>query len=831
MKKLVTILFLTLPFILHAQDEVDGKVMDKNTNEVLVGANIYVEGGFDAAYTNESGEFSLRRIKSTKISLIVSYIGYKTDTLSVDLADSESITCFLTPFSYKSDEVLVRSTRVAGNAPATKTNVSRADIAKNNLGQDLPYLLQQTPSVVTTSDGGTGIGYTGIRIRGSDASRTNVTINGIPLNDPESQGVFWVNMPDFASSLNSVQIQRGIGTSTNGAGAFGATINLETKLLSTIPYGEISNSVGFLEHNEEFGKLEYNNRKHTVQFGSGLINNKFAFEGRLSNIQSEGYIDRASADLQSYFLSGTYYGKKTVVKAITFGGKEVTYQSWYGTPESRVKNDREAMQTHISNNGLSDQQASNLLNSGRTYNLYEYDNQVDNYNQDHYQLHVAHEFSNKLTVNAALHYTKGYGYFEEFKTGENLADYGLSDVLVGTNTVESTDLIRRRWLDNDFYGMTYSLNYDATKKLNFNFGGAINNYEGDHFGEVIWAEFASNGSPTENYYKSASQKMDGNFYLKTNYLVDEKLSVLVDLQIRRVTYAANGTDNDLRNIRINENFTFFNPKVGANYQIDANWGTYIFAGIGNREPNRSDFIDQAPNTPKKEANEPEKMYNVELGSEFKTNKYSLSANLYYMYYIDQLVATGQLNDVGSPLRQNVGRSFRRGIELQGGVKLTKDLSWNITATLSENKIEKYTESLYAYDENFSLDSIYAFELKNTDIAFSPNVIVASELSYKPTKGIEIALLTRYIGDQYLDNTQFRGRQLDAYLVNDLRVQAIIPQKLFKEVKLQLLVNNIFGEEYSANGYTYSYVYGTKVTENFVYPQALRNYMIGLNLKF
>ena len=831
MKKLFTILFLTIPFFTQAQDEVQGKVVDKKTNNILIGANVYVEGGFDAAYTNEEGEFSLKRVNAKRVSLIVSYIGYKTDTILVDISSKEPLTFYLTPFSYQSDEVLVSSTRVAGNAPATKTNVSKEAIAKNNLGQDLPYLLQQTPSVVTSSDGGTGIGYTGIRIRGSDASRTNVTINGVPLNDPESHGVFWVNMPDFASSLNSVQIQRGVGSSTNGAGAFGATINLETKLLSTEAYGEISNSVGFLETNEEFGKLEYNNRKHTVQFGSGLINNKFAFEGRLSNIQSEGYIDRATADLKSYFLSGTYYGKKTVLKAITFGGKEVTYQSWNGTPEARINNDREGMLASAANNGLSPSQTENLLNSGRTYNLYEYENQVDNYNQDHYQLHMAHEFNSKLTAKAALHYTKGYGYFEEFKEGEDLSDYGLQEVTVGNGTVESTDLIRRRWLDNDFYGMTYSLNYDATKKLNFDFGGAINNYEGDHFGEVIWAEFASDGSPTENYYSSESQKLDGNFYLKTNYLVNKKVSLMADLQLRRINYTAKGNDNDLREIKINENYTFFNPKVGANYKIDANWNTYIFAGIGNREPNRSDFIDQAPNTPKKDANKAEKMYNIELGSEYKTNRYSLSANLYYMYYIDQLVATGQLNDVGSPLRQNVDRSYRRGIELQAGVKVIENLTWNVTATISENKIEKYNELLYAYDENFGLDSIYSFELEDTDIAFSPNVIVTSELSYQPTEGIEIALLSRYIGSQYLDNTQFEGRQLDAYFINDLRFQAVAPQKLFKELKLQVLVNNILGEQYSSNGYTYSYVYGTKVTENFVYPQALRNYMIGLNLKF
>lgn len=831
MKKIISIALLFLPCVLFAQYEIDGKVYDKDDNQPLIGANVYIEGGFNAAYTDENGEFNLNRVQYSQVSVIVSYIGYKTDTVKIDLSKNGSIIFYLTAFSYQSDEVIVNSTRVAGNAPATKTNVSKEIIAKNNLGQDLPYLLQQTPSVVTTSDGGTGIGYTGVRIRGSDASRTNVTINGIPLNDPESHGVFWVNMPDFASSLNSVQIQRGIGTSTNGAGAFGATINLETKLLNPKAYGEISNSVGFLENNNEITNIQYNNRKHTVQFGSGLINNKFAFEGRLSNIQSEGYIDRASADLQSYFLSGTYYGKKTIVKAITFGGKEITYQSWYGTPQARVENDVDGMLASAANNGLTAAQTDNLLNSGRTYNFYEYDNQVDNYNQDHYQLHISHEFNEKLSANAALHYTKGYGYFEEFKEGQSFSNYGLETPNIGGNSPSSTDLIRRRWLDNDFYGMTYSINYDASKKLNFNLGGGINNYEGDHFGEVIWAEFASNSFPRENYYKSTAQKFDANTYLKTNYLVNKNFSVMADLQIRRINYTTKGTDNDLRQFDIDETYTFFNPKIGANYKVNSNWSNYIFAGIGNREPNRSDFIDQSPNTPKQEANQPEKMYNLEIGSEYKTDKYSLSANFYYMYYLDQLVATGQLNDVGSPLRQNVDRSFRRGIELQAGVKLIEELTWNITATLSQNKIEQHNELLYGYDENFSLDTIYSFELENKDIAFSPNVIVTSELSYEPIKGMEIALLTRYVGKQYLDNTQFVGRSLDDYLINDLRFQAVIPQKLFKEVKIQLLVNNFLSEEYSANGYTYSYVFGTKTTENFVYPQALRNYMIGLNLKF
>lgn len=828
MKKLFLITTLILPLFSFAQYQLNGKVFDESNNTELVGANIYVDGAFNAAYSDKDGEFSLNRIMSEKVEIIASYIGYQTDTITIDLTKNEEIVIYLEPLSYQTEEVIISGTRVIGNAPATKIDVSKKELAKNNLGQDLPYLLQQTPSVVSTSDGGTGIGYTGIRIRGSDASRINVTINGVPLNDPESHGVFWVNMPDFASSLNSVQIQRGLGTSTNGAGAFGATINLETKTLNPNAYGEVSNSIGFLENNEEVENIQYNNRKHTVQFGSGLINNLFSFEGRLSNIQSEGYIDRATADLKSYFLSGAYYGKKTIVKAITFGGKEVTYQSWYGTPESRIKNNKEQMLIHSINNGLTDDQTQNLLNSGRSYNFYTYDNQVDNYNQDHYQLHLSHEVNSMLTANLSLHYTKGYGYFEEFKENEDLADYGLNNVTTQNDTITSTDLIRRRWLDNDFYGMTYSLLYNPNNRLKMTLGGGINNYEGDHFGEVIWAEFASNSFPRENYYVSGATKLDGNIYMKLNYLINKNLSLYYDFQYRRINYKTSGTDNDLRTFDISENFSFINPKIGLNYKVSESVSSYFFAGIGNREPNRSDYTDQPLNTPKKDANKAESMTNIETGLQYQSGNYSIAANLYYMYYQNQLVNTGQLNDVGSPLRQNVDRSYRRGIEVQGGVNITKNLSWNVNLTLSQNKIVVFDELLYDYTNGFE---IIEKKQEDSDIALSPNIIASSELNFQPSEGVEIALLTRYIGEQYLDNTSNENSKLEAYLVNDLRLQAVIPQKIFKELKLQILVNNILSEEYSSNGYSYSYIFGERITENFYYPQALRNYMIGLNVKF
>ena len=823
MKKLILFYFLISPCFIFSQYRLDGKVFNKESNEPLIGATVYIDNSFNAGYSDAEGSFRLNKILENNIDLIVSYIGFKTDTISIDLNVDEDVVVYLTPKPYQTDEVIILGTRVTKNAPATQSNVSKADIEDINLGQDLPYLLQQTPSVVATSDAGAGIGYTGIRIRGSDASRINVTINGIPLNDAESHGVFWVNMPDFASSLESVQIQRGVGTSTNGAGAFGATINLETNTLAKKAYGEINNAIG-----------SFASRKHTVKFGSGLINDHFAFEGRLSNIQSDGYVNRASSDLQSYFLSGTYYADKTVLKAITFGGKEVTYQSWYGTPESVINGNQQEIRDHYNRNiGTlynNKQDSLNLFNSDRRFNYYLYENQVDNYNQDHYQLHLSHQFSDKLTVNAALHYTKGEGYFEEFKGDEEFADYNIAlDTIFSNNdTITSTDLIRRRWLDNDFYGFTYSVLYNPNNKLNFVLGGGINNYEGDHFGQVIWAEYANNNLPTRNYYFNEAEKLDANTYLKTSYQFNKQLGLFADLQVRRIEYSTKGTDNDLRNIDVDEDFTFFNPKIGLNYEFNPNTSFYTLLAIGNREPNRADFIDQPANTPKKDANKAERMYNAELGVENIGDNYKIAINTYLMYYENQLVNTGQLNDVGSSLRQNVDESYRLGIELQGGYIFNKYFSWNGNLTLSENKIMDFNELTYDYTVDFD---IISNKKSNTDIALSPSVIANSELTFSPFKDLEVALLSRYVGEQFLDNTSNRSRMLDAYVVNDLRLEYKVPFKLVSEMKIQLLVNNIFSEKYSANGYTYTYISGQSITENFYYPQALRNYLVGLNIKF
>lgn len=729
----------------------------------------------------------------------------------------------LTGFAYSQDslktqeldDVIVYATRANENTPTTYSEISKKEIENVNLGQDLPILLNLSPSLVTTSDAGAGVGYTGLRIRGSDATRINVTINGIPVNDSESHGVFWVNMPDFASSVDNIQIQRGVGTSTNGAAAFGATVNLQTNVPSRDAYAEVNNSFG-----------SFNTRKHTLMYNTGLLNNKWSFESRLSKISSDGYIDRAESDLQSYFLSGGYYGDKTILKALVFGGKEVTYQSWWGTPQAVLENDRDGIEEVIANNGYSPEQAENIRTAGRTFNYYLYENEVDNYQQDHYQLHLSHMLTDELTVNIAGHYTYGRGYFEQFRDEDDFADYGLENVVLGDTTITSTDLIRRRWLDNDFYGTTFSLNY-LKEDLDITLGGAWNKYDGDHFGEVIWAQYSSNSDIRYRYYDNVGLKTDFNVYLKTNYQLND-LNLFADLQVRKIDYETVGIDSDLRAIDTGDDYTFFNPKVGATYTLNESSNIYASFAIGNREPVCNDFVD-APGgvTPKHET-----LRNLEVGYRKYGLDFSFQANYYLMDYENQLVLTGELNDVGSSVRQNVPDSYRMGIELVGAYQFTDQLRWDANLTLSRNKIENFTEVLYNYGPAWDAFNVEETQFEDTDISFSPNVIGGSQLVYAPFEGFEAALRSKYVGKQYLDNTSNDNRSIDPYFVNDLRLSYNFSMSSIKNVNISLLVNNLLDEEYSSNGYTFGYAAGSYVVrENYFYPQAGRNFLVALNLRF
>ena len=810
----LTALCILTSFTVFSQYSISGVVRDTLRNPVF-GALVKIENTYQATYSDPDGMYLLTNLPNGEYQVSVELLGLKKEVKTIKITGANVTADFILEVSSQSlDEVSIEATRVKGNAPVAHTNVSKEEFEKVNLGQDLASLIKLTPSIVTTSDAGAGVGYTGFRIRGSDASRINVTINGIPINDAESHGTYWVNMPDFASSTNNIQIQRGVGSSTNGAAAFGASVNLQTDLVSDSAYAQVSSSYG-----------SFNTNKNTIKMGTGLINKYWAVDGRLSSVTSDGYLDRASADLSSYFLQGGYYGEKTVIKAITFAGKEKTYQAWWGTPEAKLNGDDEGVLESIGNNWWGSSDSANLVNSGRDYNYYTYDNEVDNYNQDHYQLHFTHQFNNKLSANASLHYTYGRGYYEQFRSQDDLTDYKLDTLFTGNDTITTSDFIRRRWLDNHFYGGVYSVKY-KTKKAQFILGGGYNEYVGDHFGEIVWAEYASNSSIRERYYDNQGKKTDFNSYLKSEVSINKKMNGFIDLQVRSINYSNTGIDADQQSLDVDTGFTFFNPKFGLNYQLNNKISGFASFSVANREPVRNDFIDNPQNAQPNH----ETLYDYELGVETRFNKFLGQATFYYMDYQNQLVLTGALNDVGSGIRDNVVSSYRAGVELVAAFRIAKKLEWTVNTTLSQNKIANFKEYItdYTTDWNGELDSN---SYKNSDISFSPSVIAGSLLSFKPVKGLELGLQTKFVGNQYLDNTQSDDRDLASYTVSDVVVSYNTSFMNLKEVQFNLLVNNVFNEMYSSNGYTWGFISGDRVNENWLYPQAGTNVLTGVTIKF
>lgn len=778
---------ILMPFMASAQFTIKGKITDKKTGEALGRAGIYVENSFISAQSDPSGNYTLKNLKEGNYLIRISYVGYQTKQQNISVTRSTTLNFELNPNNLLADEVLVRSTRATENSATTYRNVGKEDLEKNNLGQDLPFLLNQTPSVVVSSDAGNGIGYTGIRIRGSDPTRVNVTVNGIPYNDSESQGTFWVNMPDFASSVDNIQIQRGVGTSTNGAGAFGGSLNIQTTTRQDSAYAELNNTLG-----------SYQTLKNTVNVGTGLINNKFSFDGRLSRIKSDGYIDRGASDLKSYFVTGAYYGKSSLLRANVFSGAEKTYQAWNGIPE-------------------------NLLNTNRTFNSFTYDDQTDNYVQNHFQLLYSKTISSSLSANAALHYTRGKGYYEEFKEEQALSNYGIASYTVGGTTISESDLIRRRWLDNDFYGMTYSLDYRPSSAVNFILGGAYNEYDGDHFGEVIRGQFIPINLNLQRYYEGNGFKKDFNTYVKADYTIGN-LNLFADLQYRSINYKISGTDKNRNSLGQDDQLDFFNPKIGLSYQLNPASNVYASLAIANKEPNRDDYVNSTPATRPSSEN----LLDIEAGYRLGRSAFSAGLNAYAMMYTDQLVLTGKINDVGEYIRQNVKDSYRLGIELDSRLQLSRQFAWGLTASVSDNKIKNFTEFVDDYDKGGQIVNNY----KNVDLAFSPQFIGSSELSVRPFKRAEIALLSKYVSEQYLDNTSNSARRLDAFFVNDLRMSYNTSFKGLKNIGLTLLVNNVLSEKYESNGYTFSYVYGGAfTTENYYFTQAPGNFLLSLNLKF
>lgn len=816
MKKVFTTVALLGCFVgAMAQYAIHGDVFSVD-GESLPGASVALQKTNLGTHSDLNGSFTIDQIQQGKYLLVVSYVGFETYSRTLNVNKDINVFVSLTESITYKDEVIVYATRANKNTPTTYSNLNADDIAERNLGQDLPILLNFTPSMVTTSDAGAGVGYTGMRIRGSDGTRINVTINGIPVNDSESHGVWWVNMPDLATSLNQIQIQRGVGTSSNGAAAFGAAINMQTSEPSLKAFGEINSSFG-----------SFNTLKSNVVFNTGLIQDKFNFEGRLSRIVSDGYIDRAHADLKSYFLTGGFYGDKTTLKAVVFGGNENTYQSWYGTPQARIENDQEGLQEVIINSGEynTQEQIDNLLNSDRRFNYYLYDNEIDNYSQDHFQLHLNHTFTNNFNVSLSGHYTYGRGYYEQERIDDDFADYGLEDVVIGVDTIASTDLVRRRWLDNDFYGLTYAFNY-IDEKLALTLGGSFNNYIGDHFGEIIWAEYASNGSIRHQYYDGVGEKSDFNTYLKANYQLTSQLNLFGDVQLRKIDFSTVGINDDLVYYDTGGDYLFLNPKFGFTQEINGTSTVYASYALGNREPVRSDFID-APNgnTPKHET-----LHNIEAGIKGGGHKIVYEANFYYMGYKNQLVLTGALNDVGASIRTNVPDSYRAGFELTASYQISQKINYSINAAFSQNKIKEYTETVYDYaysDDQYVVEIIH----EDTDISFSPNAILGSNLAYT-SGGFTMQLLSKFVGKQYLDNTSNENRIIKSYFINDINLSYNFAALGMKNIGLNLLINNILNVEYESNGYTWGYMWdGSLYQQNNYYPQAGINFLAGVNLRF
>lgn len=821
---LQVILIVLAPIALYGQLVFTGYILDE-AEQPHAFIPIHIESVEQQweIQTNEHGRFELGGLKigTYKVHIISAY-----GIVRKEIKLLKSVEMVMTiARSVKMDEILVKSSRVDQSMPFTYSNINREELEVRNLGQDVPYTLKWTPSIVVTSDAGTGIGYTGIRVRGSDPTRTNVTINGIPLNDAESQAVFWVNMPDFVSSTEDIQIQRGVGTSTNGAGAFGASINLNTSKLNKEAYAEVNLSGG-----------SFQTTKGNILFGTGLLNNRWTFDGRLSKIHSNGYIDRAEANLSSFYGSLASYGHYSSLRLNIFHGSELTYQAWNGVPVQYIDDD--ILRTYNS--------------AGAERPLSPYDNEVDDYQQTHYQLLYHHQFNSFLRTNGALHYTRGKGFFEQYKADEPLSDYLFE-------SEESSDLVRRRWLDNHFFGAVGNINLQGSSMgLTADFGGAFHRYLGRHFGEVIWNSADLSLQDLQPYYDNDATKNDGNIYLKIQMPFGNQLRSYVDLQQRWVGYQFLGLNADGLALNQKVNHSFFNPKAGLNLAVQDNLGNiYCSVAIAHKEPNRDDYTEStATSRPKAE-----RLIDYELGYRYKTENVRVGLNGYLMQYKDQIVPTGQLNDVGAYTRENVDDSYRAGVEAELGWQISSRLSLNVQQTISQNRINSFTEFVDNWDywyqdfENTPPEQLEPLQFQtlheNTDLAFSPNIVSSLVAGYRlidrENTTVDFELANKYVGKQYLDNTSNEGASLEGYLFTDARVTFETKPKWAKSLKIHFQLNNLFNRLYSTNGWVYRFQsagydprpddpyvtqdHGNRYNMIGLYPQAPINALVGLSLRF
>lgn len=787
-------IFMTMGLFLNAQVKV---TVVNQSNEPLVGATVaYNKTG---TTTNANGIAMLSSIKEGTL-VSVRYIGFKPIQKRYT---GEAMQFVLSEDISLLEEVLVTTQlpRVTAKTPVTFSTISKELLSEQNLGEDIPMLLQGSPSVVSSSDAGTGIGYTAFRVRGTDANRINITLNGVPLNDSESHSVFWVNVPDIASTTKEVQIQRGVGTSSNGVAAFGASLNIQTDDYTEKPYGQVAISGG------SFGTFRQN-----YAIGTGLLNNRLSLDAKFSDIRSDGYVDRAFSDLESYYASATYKGNDFLLKLLTFSGKEQTYQAWSGVPSEKIKTNR----TYNPEGEYKDD------NGNTRY----YDNHTDNYKQTHYQLFYSQKLAESFMLNTTLHYTQGEGYYESYKTGRKYANYGLQVPVLSDGTkVKKTEVIQQKWLDNDFYGIVSSLQYKKDKWEMF-LGLGLNRYAGDHFGDVIWDK---KGHFPLNYrwYSNNASKNEFYTYLKAYYQLTPTLNLFGDVQLRKINYKIAGKDDDLRNIGQAHDFNFFNPKVGLTYMPSTNVRAFLSWARANREPNRSNFTDANPT---QGAPRYETLDDFEMGVSYQKPSWFFATNLYYMLYNDQLVLTGAINDVGSSIMTNIPDSYRMGIELEGGWKLSDKFQWYANATFSKNEARNFVAFVDDWD---NWGQQITNTIGTTNLAYSPDIVANTRLTYSPAKDLDFTFNSSYVDKQYLDNTSSENRKLDSYVVSNIRINyAIRPNKLVKEIAFNLHFNNIFNEKYETNGWVYRYVSGGKEGKlDGLFPQATFNVMGGISIKF
>ncbi|MBK7212013.1 MAG: TonB-dependent receptor [Bacteroidales bacterium] len=797
-------LMLLVSVQVFAQHTLTGTIYNSATGAPLEGANLIIRDLQKGTTSDNAGRFKLNGIPDGSYTITISYIGFRTYEQSVKMFKDADLEVQLEESAILSQEAVIRATRAADNEPITFQNLRKKDLEKSNHGQDLPFLLSESVSAVSTSDAGNSIGYSSLRIRGTDLTRINVTMNGIPLNDPESHNVFWVDLPDVAASSQSIQIQRGVGTSSNGAAAFGASINLLTSSISPDPSADIEAAIG-----------SFNSKRVSSTFNSGLINKHFNFRGRVSSIASDGFIDRAASALFSYHLSGSYVGKKSQLTFNLLSGKEKTYQAWDGVPH-------EILDTNRTFNGMGSYYDTNG-------NLKFYENETDNYKQTHYQLLYSRILNEHLILNTALHYTKGAGYYEQYKDNDGWDSYGIQPivipgpfVVINTDTIHypdslinSSDLIRQKWLDNDFAGITYSLSWQ-NRILESSIGGSWNIYSGNHFGKIVWSNL-SYIDPEYEWYRSKSTKGDLNLYAKTTLKLTQELNLFADMQLRRINYDIEGIDDDLRIIDQTHDYLFFNPKTGLLAKLNSKNDLYLSIAVANREPNRDNFVDADPS---KSIPGRERLYDFESGHRYHNKMLSISSNIYYMLYRDQLILTGAINDVGAPVMENVPESYRLGLELSSQVKILKKIQWNFNGTVSRNKIKSYTEFVDDWDTWSQLQ----FEHKNTDISFSPAVVINNSVSWEISNGFSSELISKYVSHQYIDNTQNNSRSIDPYFINSLRLSYSIQNFIFREIRFNLMINNLFNQKYESNAWVYRYYEsGSQKVMDGYFPQAGINF--------